>query len=99
MISEQFIRFDTPGLTWTGTLTAKETQMFRDKAVGRYTLQNPTGKFSFNGTDQLDKALDQAEVGNTIEIVYLGEEKTSEGFDVKTFEVYILEEGEDDAEE
>lgn len=99
MISEQFIRFDTEGITYTGELTSKEKQMFRGKEVGRYTIKNESGSMAFNGTDQLDKALANAEVGQIIEILYLGEEKTSEGFDVKRFEVYVLEEEDDDGKE
>lgn len=96
MISTQLAKFDTEGITLTGVLEVKELQFLQGKEVGRYVLKNEAATFIVNGTAQIDEAMAHAEVGQTIEILYLGSAVTGSGWTVKRFEVYILEEGEDD---
>lgn len=99
MISTQLARFTNEGQSITGLLTIKETQTINGKEIGRYVLKNDVATMILNGTVQLDEAFVNAEVGDMIEVVYLGEFPTSNGFKVRGFEVYILEESEDDAKE
>ena len=99
MISKQLIRFEE-GVSYVGTLTVKERQTINEKEIGRYELDGGAVQMVVNGTVQLDEAMAHAEVGQMIEIVYLGEASTASGFKVKRFEVYVLtEEGEDNGKE
>ena len=96
MISTQLAKFDTEGIGVTGVLTVKELQTLQGKEVGRYVLENDAATIIVNGTSQIDEAMTKAEVGQTIEIIYLGSAVTGAGWTVKRFEVYILEEEEED---
>lgn len=96
MISTQLAKFDTPGITYTGVLMVKEQQTLSNNEVGRYVMKNDEAVFIVNGTVQLDEAMANAEVGQTIEILYIGESTTSAGWHVKNFEVYVLEGGKSD---
>lgn len=97
MISTQLAAFSGEGQSITGLLTEKGRQTIRGNDCGRYILKNPTGTIIVNGTVQIDEAMVNAEVGELIELVYLGTRPTGNGFDVKVFEVFVLEQGESPA--
>lgn len=60
--------------------------------VNTYTLEQSDGKLiTFLGTTVLDKILNDEE-GSLVKIVYTGDVKTTGGFSVKQFKVYVWEE-------
>lgn len=97
MISTQLAAFTGEGQSIVGRLTEMTRQNIRGNECGRYVLVNETGTIIVNGTTQLDEAFPNAKVGDLIEITYKGTAHTGAGWDVKLFEVYILEEEEGDA--
>ena len=97
MISNQMATFTAEGQSITGKLTEKGTQTIMGREVGRYVLANDVANIVFNGSVQLDEAFREAAVGEMIEVIYKGTAKTSNGFSVKLFEVYVLEEDGADA--
>lgn len=103
MVSKQLAKFEVENQTVVGVLTVKDTQtLLRDgepHEIGRYEITNDLGTMIVNGTTQIDEALESVKIGETVEILYLGEQQTSRGFTVKKFEVYVHEvEGNDNAE-
>lgn len=103
MISKQLAKFEVANQTVIGTLTVKETQtLMRDgepHEIGRYEINNEVGTMIVNGTTQIDEAMVNAEIGDTVELVYMGEQQTSRGFMVKKFEVFVHDKEESDDEE
>ena len=103
MVSKQLAKFEVENQSVVGVLTVKETQtLLRDGEphdIGRYEITNELGTMIVNGTTQIDEALTNVDIGQTVEILYLGDQQTSRGFTVKKFEVYVIEpEGDDDEE-
>lgn len=103
MVSKQLAKFEVENQTVIGTLAVKETQtLMRDgepHEIGRYEITNEVGTMIVNGTTQIDEAMENVAVGDTVELVYMGEQQTSRGFMVKKFEVFIHEEEGGDDEE
>ena len=95
MVSTQLYA-PSEGQTTVGRLTEKGTQTLQGKEVGRYVLTNEAATIIVNGTVQLDEAFAKVQEGDMIELLYLGTAPTSNGFNVKRFEVYVLEDDESD---
>lgn len=99
MISRQLARFIEEGFSITGVLQEKGTQVINGNEVGRYILKNEVAEMIVNGTAQIDEAMANAEIGQMLEIKFMHEALTTNGFKVKQFEVYVLgEETEGDEE-
>lgn len=99
MISQQLARFTSEGQSITGLLKEKGTQVINEKTIGRYILENEVGTMIVNGTAQIDEAMVVAEIGQLLEIKFIQEVMTTNGFYVKQFEVYVLGEEETKDEE
>lgn len=99
MISRQLAKFTKEGQSITGVLMEKGTQTINGKEIGRYILGNEVATMIVNGTVQIDEAMVNANVGDMLELVFIAEVPTSNGFKVKQFEVYVLGEGEEDGQE
>ena len=92
ILGTRFIRLTLPEETYTGILVSREPVHIGDNDTYRYQFEDEQGKATMNGTDQIDDALADVEMPMTIEVKFLGTERTLGGFDVKRFEVTALEE-------
>lgn len=99
MISRQLAKFTQEGQSITGKLEEKGVQTINGRELGRYIMSNEVCTMIVNGTVQIDEAMASAAVGDILELVFIAEVPTSNGFKVKQFEVYILSDGEEDGEE
>lgn len=99
MISRQLAKFTKEGQSITGRLEEKGLQTINGKEIGRYILKNDVATMIVNGTVQIDEAMVNATVGDMLELIFIAEVPTSNGFKVRQFEVYILEDGEEDGKE
>ena len=93
MVSESLAQWDKEGLTISGVYVEKGSfQQMRDgKAVDvpKYTLKNEVATIVVNGTLDINAAMENVQIGETVEIVYKGEVVTAAGYRVKKFEVYV----------
>lgn len=92
------VEFTTEGQSFVGTYEKHEEIPYQDKVLQKYTFSNDKGTFVMMGGTQVDEGMTNAEIGDVLEIVYLGVQRTSNGFDVKLFEIFRIVEGDDDAE-
>ncbi len=91
MVSDQFLRFDDPGTTYTGIFTRRGFISMEGREVQQYALTNARSRMVFNGTLNLDSALEDVADGEIIEILYEGSEDLPENRTVKKFQVWALE--------
>lgn len=91
MVSEQFLQFDTDGVTYEGTFKREEDIAVEGREVKQYSLTNGRAKMVFNGTMNLDAALENVHDGEQVEILYEGSTALEEGRSVKKFQVWVLE--------
>ncbi len=92
MISNQLAAWQKVGDTLTGKLVEKGQQTINGNDCGRYVLQAEDGNYIVNGTRQIDESMTHAEIGDMVEIEYQGVAKTSNGWEVSRFAVYVLDE-------
>lgn len=89
--SAEKINFEEEGMITEGRVISIQPS---NLGVNSYTLSCEGGVLvSFLGTTVLDRLLSD-ELGNVVKIKYLGDMKTSRGFRVKQFEVFVWREGE-----
>lgn len=96
LLGTQFLKLDTPGQTFQGTLVGRDAINLGGNSTYRYTLEADGATYRMNGTDQLDDALADAELGTEVEIKFIGLERTLNGYEVKKYEVSALEYTEDE---
>jgi len=99
MVSKQLATFSETDQWLKGTVVVKEEQTVNERTIGRYEIHNPEGMWILNGTQQIDEAFVNLEVGAMVEIHYLGEAITSNGFKVKRFEIYEISLEDENGEE
>jgi len=92
VLGTQFIKLDTVGQSYTGTLTDRRAVVINGNNTFRYYFEDDSGVVAMTGTDQLDDALSEQPLGSEIEITFTGTERTLSGFDVKRFTIVALEE-------
>ena len=90
MLGAQFIRFTNEGDSFTGGLVAKRTQTLNGKDCGLYDFIADGNRCRMNGTDQIDDAMVDAELGDTIKITFIGAVRTLAGFDVRQFDIELV---------
>lgn len=96
-LENNFVSLKVKGDTVEGKLLEKGEQMFRRPdgemyPVGRYQLQDDAGLVrTFLGSAQLDTLLISVEIGQYLKIVCTGTEKTSSGYNVKTYKVEVAD--------
>ena len=88
-VTDNFVTLKEPGDSIHGILKVKGAQLFGDRTVGRYTVENESGRFVFLGSDSLDQQLLPMEIGTDLYIEFMGTVKSLGNRDVKQFEVYI----------
>lgn len=91
MLGTQFIRFTAIGDTFTGKLASKRLQTLNDKECGLYDFYAEGNRCRMNGTDQIDDAMADAEIGDFLKITFMEEVPTMSGFKVRRFEVELLD--------
>lgn len=96
MVSDQFLVFDQDGVTYEGIFERRGTITYEDREVNQYALTNGRARMVFNGTLNLDSALENVEDGEQIEILYEGATELPEGRTVKRFQVWVMEPGEEE---
>lgn len=95
MVSDQFLVFDQDGVTYTGVFTRRANITYEGREVKQYSLTNGRARMVFNGTLNLDSALEDVQDGEAIEILYEGYQDLEEGKTVKKFQVWVIEDGDD----
>lgn len=96
MVSDQFLQFDTDGVTYQGVFERRGTITVDSREVQQYALTNGRARMVFNGTLNLDSALENVKDGENVEILYEGSEPLAEGRSVKKFQVWVLEDGDEE---
>ncbi len=74
-----------------GTMLSVTTAKSKTKGKEDYKVfkvETPSGIVAFTGT-QLEQKLSTVKKGTKVKIVYTGKQKTSKGFKVNTFDVYL----------
>lgn len=97
MVSDQFLVFDQEGTTYTGVFENRGTINYEGREVNQYGLTNGRARMVFNGTLNLDSALEGVQDGEEIEILYEGFQELPEGRIVKKFQVWVIEPGDEEA--
>ncbi len=92
-VSDDYVKFENPGDTVTGTITAIRLHRFDDKAVPQIIVATDSGKErTITGGQARLKALlteKRPEVGDTITITMTNVEKRAGGKTLKHFEVEV----------
>jgi len=96
-VSDDYVKFETPGDTITGTITALRIHRFDDKPVPQIVIRTPEGhERTVTGGQARLKALlteKRPDVGDTITITMTNVEKRAGGKTLKHFEVDIAKGG------
>lgn len=92
-ISDDYVKFENPGDTITGTITAIRIHRFDDKAVPQVIVRTPDGRDrTITGGQARLKALlaeKRPEVGDTITVTMTNIEKRAGGKTLKHFELEV----------
>lgn len=92
-VSDDYVKFETPGDTITGTITALRIHRFDDKPVPQIVIRTPEGQErTVTGGQARLKALlteKRPDVGDTITITMTNVEKRAGGKTLKHFEVEV----------
>lgn len=92
-VSDDYVKFETPGDSVTGTITALRIHRFDDKAVPQVVIRTAQGvERTVTGGQARLKALlaeKRPEVGDTITITMTNVEKRQGGKTLKHFEVTV----------
>ena len=91
MVSDQFLVFDTDGVTYEGVFERRGNITYEGREVQQYALTNGRARMVFNGTLNLNSALENVQDGELVEILYEGAEDLPEGKTVKKFKVWVLD--------
>lgn len=96
-VSDDYVKFETPGDTITGTITALRIHRFDDKPVPQIVIRTPEGydRTVTGGQARLKALLTEKrpDVGDTITITMTNVEKRAGGKTLKHFEVDIAKDG------
>jgi hypothetical protein len=96
-VSDDYVKFETPGDTITGTITALRIHRFDDKPVPQVVIRTPEGHDrTVTGGQARLKALlaeKRPDVGDTITITMTNIEKRAGGKTLKHFEVDVISSG------
>jgi hypothetical protein len=96
-VSDDYVKFETPGDTITGTITALRIHRFDDKPVPQIVIRTPEGhdRTVTGGQARLKALLTEKrpDVGDTITITMTNVEKRAGGKTLKHFEVDIAKGG------
>ena len=97
LVSEDFWRWSEANKQFVGTFIDQEALPYQDKTITQYNFKAEDGRaVKMNATDQLLRAMEAVQPNDEVEINYLGTQKTGGGFDVQLFQVWILEDDEDE---
>jgi hypothetical protein len=92
-VSDDYVKFETPGDTITGTITALRIHRFDDKPVPQIVIRTPEGhdRTVTGGQARLKALLTEKrpEIGDTITITMTNVEKRAGGKTLKHFEVEV----------
>lgn len=99
MVSDQFLVFDQDGVSYTGEFERRGTITYEGREVNQYALTNGRARMVFNGTLNLDSALENVQDGEQVEILYEGATALPEGKTVKKFQVWVIEPGDEEETE
>ncbi len=96
-VSDDYVKFETPGDTITGTITALRIHRFDDKPVPQIVIRTPEGhdRTVTGGQARLKALLTEKrpDVGDTITITMTNVEKRAGGKTLKHFEVEVAKGG------
>ena len=96
-VSDDYVKFETPGDTISGTITALRIHRFDDKPVPQIVIRTPEGhdRTVTGGQARLKALLTEKrpDVGDTITITMTNVEKRAGGKTLKHFEVDIAKGG------
>lgn len=99
MVSDQFLVFDAEGVTYEGTFERRPDITYEGRDVKQYSLSNNRSRMVFNGTLNLDSALENVKDGEHVEILYEGSEQLADDKSVKKFQVWVIDlDAEEDTE-
>jgi len=90
-ISETFVQFINPGDEVHGKLVSVSKQAMPSGDVGRYTVENDEGRYTFLGTVQVDHMLGGKRLGYDFKLVFKGLLPTGQGREVKEFDLFERE--------
>lgn len=101
-LTKDRVEFTNEGQSFTGHFVNHEIVPYIDKDtqesknLNKYTFNNAVGDFILMGGAKVDEGMENAHIGDLIEVTYLGTAPTSKGNTIKLFRIEALEEEEGD---
>lgn len=92
-LEAKYLKFATPGqsvrVVFNGFTTIKKNENGTIKPMTAAVLQNKEGLF-LNATSNVLDQLNRVPAGTAVQITYTGDEKTASGYNVKKFDIRVL---------
>jgi hypothetical protein len=92
-LEAKYLKFTTPGqavrVVFNGFTTIRKNEGGEVKPMTAAVLQNKDGLF-LNATSNILDQLSRVPVGTAVQITYTGDEKTASGYNVKKFDIRVL---------
>jgi len=87
-VTEQFVKFESVGDEVHGRLVQVGRAMMPGGEVGRYVVENESGRYAFLGSVGIDNHLTGKRIGYDFKLVYTGEITTGGGRPLKQFDLF-----------
>lgn len=91
LLTKDRVEFTNEGQSFTGHFTEWEVVPYQDKEINKYTFKNEVGTFILMGGMKVDEGMANAQIGDLIEVTYLGTAPTSKGNTVKLFRITAID--------
>ena len=92
-LEAKYLKFSTPSqvvrAVFNGFTTIRKNENGEIKPMGAAVLQNKDGLF-LNATSNILDQLGRVPAGTAVQITYTGDEKTANGYNVKKFDIRVL---------
>lgn len=87
-VTPHFKQFQNVGDEVHGVLLEKRTQLFGDREIGRYTIEQEGERVTFLGSEQIDQLISHQEIGYDFMLQYTGDVTARSGNKVKQFKLF-----------
>ncbi len=87
----ELFKFNAVGDALKGFLTSAKPQIIGGQTAMRYTIRAERGLAVINGTIQIDECMVDVVIGEMVEIIYTGDQRTTNGQLMRLFDVFTGE--------